>query len=361
MSRRRNRGTRNYSQEQYKENPNVAVVVANQGVGTPAMMPRNVRAYIQEGYGSSKPVFRVVGHTARAVAGIKWKHYTDKTKQKEMSSPNDDLMLLWDAPAPKTSGSQFREAMIAYYCLTGNSYVLGINTSQSPAAKFDELYNLRPDLTKIKADANGPVYYEFGNFTPPRRYADPFIMHNKLFAGNDDLYGMSPVEVAALRIDVQKAGQKWNLGLLNNMARPGGAWVTDALLGDQEYKGLKKEIRDKFGGPRNAGETAILHGGVKWQSMSMSPMELDWLESDTKGDRDIARAFFNFPVFLLGLADATFDNQDAAKRFLYTDIVFPIMDMFENSLNMWLTPRYGGDFGDAKNVVKTVAHLIKEA
>src|SRR5689334_16581378 len=60
------------------------------------------------------------------------------------------------------------------------------------------------------------------------------------FAGNDDLYGMSPVEVAAMLIDVQKAGQKWNLGLLNNMARPGGAWVTDALLGDTEYKGLKE-------------------------------------------------------------------------------------------------------------------------
>ncbi len=102
MSRRRNRGTRSYSQEQVKENPNVAVVVANQGVGTPAMMPRNMRAYIQEGYRSSKTVFRVVGHIARAGAGIKWKHYTDKTKQKEMSSPNDDLMLLWDAPAPKT-------------------------------------------------------------------------------------------------------------------------------------------------------------------------------------------------------------------------------------------------------------------
>src|SRR5258708_25159140 len=49
-------------------------------------------------------------------------------------------------------------------------------------------------------------------------------------------------------------------------------------------------------------------------SMSMSPMELDWIESDTKSDRDIARAFFNFPVFLLGLADATFDNQDEQER-----------------------------------------------
>src|SRR5260221_7509409 len=362
MSRRNRRPQRQYSE---KADPNIAVVVANQGVGAPAMMPRNMRAYIQEGYRGNGTVFTVVGEIARAGAGIKWKHYTDKTKKRVIEDPNDELMALWDVPAAKdkVSGGQFREAMIAYYCLTGNSYVLGIQGKaiQNPTAKFDELWNLRPDLTKIKVDEGGVRYYEFGNFSPPRRWAEPFIMHNKLFAGNDDVYGMSPIEVAAMRIDTQKAGQKWNLALMGNMARPGGAWVTDALLGDTEYKGLKEEIRKKFAGARNAGETATLHGGGKWQSMSMSPYELDWIESETKGDRDIARALFNFPVFLLGLADATFDNQDAAKRFLYTDIVFPIMDMFENSLNMWLTPRYGGYLGYDKDDVETIADQIKAA
>jgi HK97 family phage portal protein len=360
MSRKRNNHRSHASlQGQYKSDPNVAVVVAQQGVGTPATMPRNMRAYIQEGYRSSKTVFRVVGHIARAGAGIKWKHYTDETKQREIQ--NSDLLTLWKKPSPRVAGSQFREAMIAYYCMTGNNYLLGINAAQNPAGKFDELYNLRPDLIKIKSDDNGPLYYEFGNFTPPRRYPDAFVMHNKLFAGNDDIYGMSPIEVAAMLIDVQKAGQKWNLGLLNNMARPGGAWVTDAPLADQEYKSLKDEIRKKFAGPRNAGETAILHGGVKWQSMSMSPMELDWLESDNKSDRDIAGIFFNFPLFLLGLADSTYSNQEEARYALYTEIEFPILDMFEASLNMWLTPRYGGYLGYDPEDVEAIQTRLQQA
>ncbi len=357
MSRRRNRSQRQYSEQ--KADPNIAVVVSQQGVATPATMPRNTRAYIQEGYRGNKTVFRVIGHIARAGAGIKWKHYTDETKKREV--PNSELMTLWNRPAPKTAGTTFREAMIAYYCMTGNSYVLGINTKQNPTAPFDELYNLRPDLTKIKVDDNGPLYYEFGNFAPPRRYADPFVMHNKLFAGNDDVYGMSPIEVAAMLVDIQKAGQKWNLGLMSNMARPGGAWVTDALLGDQEYKSLKEEIRKKFAGPRNAGETAILHGGVKWQSMSMSPYELDWLESDTKGDRDIAGIFFNFPLFLLGLADSTYSNQAEARYALYTEIEFPLLDMFQDSLNMWLTPRYGGYLGYDQEDVEAIQNRLQEA
>src|SRR5260221_2126487 len=360
MSRRRNRSTRQYSE---KETPNVAVVVQNQGGGTPATMPRNMRAYIQEGYRGSITVFTVVGEIARAGAGIKWKHYTDKTKKREITSPNDELMALWDVPAAKdkVSGSQFREAMIAYYCMTGNSYILGINAAQNPAGKFDELWNLRPDLTKKKVDESGTLYYEFGNFTPPRRYPEPFVIHNKLFAGNDDIYGMSPIEVAAMKVDIQKAGQKWNLALMCNQARPGGAWVTDALLGDQEYQGLKREIKAKFGGPRNAGETAILHGGVKWQSMSMSPMELDLIESDNKSDRDIAGIFFNFPLFLLGLADSTYSNQEEARYALYTEIELPLLDMFEGSLNMWLTPRYGGYLGYDPKDIEAIQRRLQEA
>jgi HK97 family phage portal protein len=357
MSRRKRRDNRPQYAE--KADPNIQVVVAQQGVAAPATMPRNMRAYIQEGFRGNKTVFRVVGHIARAGAGIKWKHYTDESKKREVS--NSELLQLWNNPSPRVSGTAFREAMIAYYCLTGNNYLLGINANMNPAGKFDELYNLRPDLTKIKVDDNGPLYYEFGNFSPPRRYADPFVLHNKLFAGNDDVYGMSPVEVAAMLVDIQKAGQKWNLGLLSNMARPGGAWVTDALLGDTEYKGLKEEIRKKFAGPRNAGETAILHGGVKWQSMSMSPYELDWLESDTKGDRDIAGIFFNFPLFLLGLADSTYSNQEEARYALYTEIDFPILDMFQDSLNMWLTPRYGGYLGYDQEDVEAIQRRLQEA
>ncbi len=73
---RRNRRQRHYAED--KADPNVAYVVSQQGVAAPAMMPRNMKAYIQEGYRGSETVFTVVGHIARSCAGIKWKHYTDK-------------------------------------------------------------------------------------------------------------------------------------------------------------------------------------------------------------------------------------------------------------------------------------------
>ena len=93
----------------------------------------------------------------------------------------------------------------------------------------------------------------------------------------------------------------------------------------------------------------------------MSPAELDWIESDTKGDRDIAGIFFNFPLFLLGLADSTYSNQEEARYALYTEIDFPILDMYQDSLNMWLTPRYGGYLGYDQEDVEAIQHRLQEA
>src|SRR6266568_8999844 len=101
MSRKRYRRSSPISL-QGKADPNVAVVVASQGVGTPATMPRTMRAYIQEGYRSSKTVFRVVGHIARAGSGIKWKHYTDDTKKREITT--SPLLDLWNRPSKFESG-----------------------------------------------------------------------------------------------------------------------------------------------------------------------------------------------------------------------------------------------------------------
>lgn len=356
MSRRSKRRGNTSVAIREKSNPNYTVVISGPSA-TPVMMPRNMRAYLNEGY-RNKTAFRTVGQIARSGAGIKWKHYYDKSKQREYTS--SPLLDLWDRPNKEQGGAKFRENLLGYYCLTGNSYILGINASQNPKAPFDEIHCLRPDLTKVHiSEALEPDYFEFGASYPYRRYDKLQVMHSKLFAANDDVYGLSPIEVAALLIDIQKAGQKWNLNLMGNMAAPSGAWVTKEILSDPTYKGLKKEIHEKFSGPRNAREPVILHGGVQWQSMSMTPLELDFLASDDKTDRDIAGIFFNFPVFLLGLSDTTFNNQAEAKHYLYTDICFPILDMFVDDLNTWLTPRYGGWLDYDREDVETIQERIQ--
>ncbi len=66
-------------------------------------------------------------------------------------------------------------------------------------------------------------------------------------------------------------------------------------------------------------------------------------------------------MFLLGLADSTYTNQEEARYALYTEIDFPILDTFQDSLNMWLTPRYGGYLGYDQEDVEAIQKRLQEA
>ena len=76
------------------------------------------------------------------------------------------------------------------------------------------------------------------------------------------------------------------------------------LTGDQ-FERLKGELQDAYAGAGNAGRPMVLEGGLKWQSMSLSPADMDFAGLKAAAARDIALAF-GVPPMLLGLRDRTF-------------------------------------------------------
>ena len=63
-----------------------------------------------------------------------------------------------------------------------------------------------------------------------------------LFHPDNDHYGMSPLEAAAIGIDIHNASGAWNKALLDNSARPSGALVfqgKDGALTSEQYDRLK--------------------------------------------------------------------------------------------------------------------------
>jgi hypothetical protein len=72
-----------------------------------------------------------------------------------------------------------------------------------------------------------------------------------------------------------------------------------------------------FAGGGNAGRPLLLEGGLKWQSLSMSPADMDFAALKAAAARDIALAF-GVPPMLLGLpGDATYNNYKEANKALW--------------------------------------------
>lgn len=234
-----------------------------------------------------------------------------------------------------SAGQTLTEALASHLLLNGNAYVQILTDSAGAPV---ELFALRPDRMSAEVDARGwPVAYRYrlGGQTIRLAAEDgagrPAVVQIKLFNPLDDHEGASCLSAAALPVAAHNAASAWNRALLDNAARPSGALVHDPgdkgmPLSTEQYERLRDELAQGFSGAGNAGRPLLLEGGLKWQTMSLSPHDMDFLSLKEASAREIACAF-GVPPMLVGIrGDATYANFREASRALWRLTVLPLAD-----------------------------------
>jgi HK97 family phage portal protein len=242
------------------------------------------------------------------------------------------------------------ESITANLLLQGNSYVQLIADDQDQPA---ELCLLRPERVQVVCDDRGwPVAYLHragGQLTRINRVdglGRMQIAHIKALHPRDDHYGMGSIDAAIGAASVHNRAAKWNKALLENGARPSGALSYEpadgATLSADQFQRLKDELTNEFSGSGNAGRPLLLEGGLKWQALSLTPADMDFVALKEGAARDIALAF-GVPPVLVGLpGDATYANAREAGRALYRQTILPmatrILGALGTMLSDWLGP-----------------------
>ncbi len=98
------------------------------------------------------------------------------------------------------------------------------------------------------------------------------------------------------------------------------------MLAPDQFERLKREMEAGFAGAANAGRPMLLEGGLKWQALSLTPADMDFVGLKAAAARDIALAF-GVPPMLLGLpGDAAYANYREANRALWRLAILPLAD-----------------------------------
>ena len=242
------------------------------------------------------------------------------------------------------------ETLAANLMLHGNAYVQLIADDRDAPA---ELVSLRPERVQVVSDERGwPVAYLYraGGQAVRIGRADGLeraqVTHVKALHPRDDHYGMGCLEAAIAAATVHNGAGKWNKALLDHGARPSGALTYEpadgSVLSAEQFQRLKQELSDEFSGSGNAGRPMLLEGGLRWQALSMTPADMDFVALKEGAARDIALAF-GVPPVLVGLpGDATYANAREAGRALYRQTILPmaerILDGLCGMLGDWLGP-----------------------
>ena len=244
------------------------------------------------------------------------------------------------------AGQSLLETVAAQLLLHGNAY---LQVVKDGAGQPVELFALRPERVSVVPGADGwPAAYRYKvgdtSLTIPLEDEDgwPGLVHIRAFHPADDHYGAGCLAAAEQAVAIHNAAAAWNRALLENAARPSGALVHDAgdaggLTADQ-FERLKGELSAAFSGQGNAGRPMLLEGGLKWQSLSMSPADMDFAELKAAAARDIALAF-GVPPMLLGLpGDNTYANYREANRALWRLTLLPLAGKILAGISEGLAP-----------------------
>jgi HK97 family phage portal protein len=349
--------------EQQKVNPAYQGLIAYDERPQPLISPRTYRTFAIEGYRGNDTVYKAISYIARNGAAIPPKLYRDRTMQEEIS--DHPLLDLLQQPNPEQSGVQYREVLLSQKLIAGNAYQLALRAGGPQDTKGipKELWLLRPDLVEvIPSSTRGIVGYKYAYLDQPLPAAN--VAHSRYYHPDNEFYGLSPLEVAALLVDQQKAARLWNLALLQNNARPPGAWIVPTPLGENERRRLEQVLQEKLAGYKNAGKAPVLDAGLTWQPLAHPPEQLDYLDAIRYNAVQIAN-IFNIPPQLIGDTSAsTYDNMKEAKAASYTEAIFPELDDLYALWNAWLVPMFadlqGAYLYYDKEGVEVVQEVIQE-
>jgi HK97 family phage portal protein len=328
-----------------KTNPVAPLVSRFYQFGNNGVFPRrNPAQYSDDAFKRNVIAYQSVGKVSRCAATIPLEVWIGDEKQEK-----HPLLDLLNRPNQMQAKGAFFESVVAFLMLTGNTYIHGLSVGGPPL----ELWGLRPDRMRVLPSQFGVGGYAYDMNGQKKTWnVDPVtgaseVLHVKFFNPLDDWYGMSPVEAAAWAVDAHNLSGEWNQSLLQNSGKPAGALVYNPgegmpnTLSEKQRDALREALNSQTAGTKNAGRALILDGGLDWRQISMSAVDMDWLNGKREAAREIALAF-GVPPMLLGIpGDNTYSNQKEAREAFYDDTVLPVLQYLLDDVNNWLSPAYG--------------------
>ena len=218
--------------------------------------------------------------------------------------------MLWGRSNEAMSTFDYQRLMMCNQLLRGNAYAAIIRDPASGRPR--EQLPLPPDYVQPVLDDAGKLWYVFthpvsGEMTLLR---PEDVIHYKAYS-EDGLEGISVLKRASLTLSTARAAAQYESSMWHNGGQPCGILTTDSDLGGQIQRvqadgstvwvDPKEELRRSWErvhkGPDNAFRIAVLDLGLKYQPISMTTTDAQFVESNDLRVADVCR-FFGVPLHL---------------------------------------------------------------
>ncbi len=299
---------------------------------------RNMQDFLGR-YADQAWVYICISVLQSKLAGVPLKIYKRQGKE-VIEIPDHPLKKLLDKVNPFMDGYDLLESTMGFLGLVGTGYWLldeflnGVPTC---------IYPLDPSKVRVRADKDKFIagwVYEPSPGVDPVRLDVSEVIQFKTWNPLDPFYGMAPLGPGRDASDLLMKSSRYNNMFFDNSAEPGGILSSDQPIDQTEVAGIREGWAKMHQGQRKAHKIAILHGGLKWQDVTKSHKDMQFVDM-TKMSRGDVLGVYRMPPAMVGIYDeVNYNNANVQRRIFWQDTMVPWMKKVQGAINAGLVQPY---------------------
>ena len=291
-------------------------------------------AFAAEGYNGNTVVNAAIREIATSASLPKYRLMAEDGDEDEVVVTDSDAARLLYDPNEQQCQADFVELLTVYLMVTGNAYAM---RERNASGRIVALRLLRPDRVEVKIGRDGRVaYYEYT--IEGVRY-DLFaedVAHIKLPNPYDDVYGLSPLQVASKYVNLDTATVTFLRSYFANAGVPAGILKVNRRLNSQaEADSARAKWRSSFSGNKGWHGLAVLDEDATYQQVAPNIKDMD-TSTMTRVTETRICAVFGVPPILLGLEagleSSTYSNYEQARSAFWDETISPLVRRIEKFL-----------------------------
>lgn len=236
-------------------------------------------------------VYRCIAILSQTVACMPLGFFERKADGRtELDDDHYIVTLLKRKPNPAMTPIEFRTAMTAQVAGWGNGYALVGYSGTSNNRRPTSLWPLKPERMMPYRQENGTLTYHYTTDKGVQILAPSSVFHLKGLTV-DGVMGLSPLGMGRQALGLTIAAEKYSAGSFRNGGRPIGTLNFDKFLTPEQRDGARKLYQGITAGADAATNMWVLEGGAKYESISVSPDDMQMLESRRFQLGEICRLF----------------------------------------------------------------------
>lgn len=204
--------------------------------------------------------------------------------------------LLHNSPNADQSALDFWQFICVSLELWGDAFA---RIERGRGGKIVALSPIRPELVKARRAPDGTIRYRYSDGGKSYDIGQEEMFHVRGFGGAA-LGGMSTLSFGRQSFGLALATEEASAQVYKNGLRPSGVLTTkdSATLKKEQRDDIYEHVVGRFGGENN-GKPLVLEAGLGWQSIAISPVDGQMIQSRQFSVEDCCR-WFGVPPHMIG-------------------------------------------------------------